>query len=60
MEKYIALIIKHNDYYHKHYVISAPNESKERFTKRIRDCYIEPYNNIEYDIEIYLLIEQLR
>lgn len=33
---------------------------KKDSQKRIRDCYIEPYNNIEYDIEIYLLIEQLR
>ena len=59
MERYIALIVKRNDYSNKHYALSTSNESKERFIERMHNCYVKPYDIPYYSVEIYILGEQI-
>lgn len=59
MKRYIALIVKRNDCSNKHYMVSTSNESKERFIERVHNCYVKPYDIPYYDIEIYILGEQI-
>ena len=58
MEKYIALVVKRNDFI-KHYVLSTPNESKESFINRVRNCYIKPYDIPYFDVEVFELGPEL-
>lgn len=57
--KYVALIVKRNDYSSKHYVVSTPNESKERFIERVNNCYVKPYSTPYYDVEMFELGESI-
>lgn len=57
--KYVALIVKRNDYSSKHYVVSIPNESKERFIERVNNCYVKPYSTPYYDVEMFELGESI-
>ena len=58
MKKYIALIVKRNDY-SKHYVVSTPNESKEKFIERVNNCYVKPYSTPYFDVEMFELGESI-
>lgn len=58
MKKYIALVVKRDNGV-KHYVMSAPNESKERFMERIHNCYTKPYSTPYFDVEMFELGESI-
>lgn len=52
MKKYIATITRVESW-HKSYMISKDNESKERFIERVENCYIKPYAKPYYKVEIF-------
>ena len=63
MTKYIALIQKRTEYGNRSFMVSTNNETKEEFTKRVKNCYITPYLNTDtpyyWEVEIYELGEKI-
>lgn len=59
--KYVALIQKRTEFGNRHFMISNHNETKSRFTERVNNCYIKPYENTDtphyWEVEIYELGE---
>jgi hypothetical protein len=58
MKKYIALVVRLNNA-SKHYVLSSPGESKERFIERVNNCYVKPYSTPYFDVEMFELGESI-
>jgi hypothetical protein len=56
---YIATIIRVNNSFQKSYMVSTDNESKERFIERVENCYIKPYKEHYYDVEIFEVKERV-
>ena len=58
MKKYIALIVRIGSGV-KHYMVSTPNETKERFIERVNNCYVKPYKTPHFEVEMFELGESI-
>lgn len=56
--RYIATIKRINSY-QKSYMVSTDNESKERFIERVENCYVRPYKEPYFYVEIFEVKERV-
>lgn len=56
--RYVATISRINSF-QKSYMVSTDNESKDRFIERVENCYIRPYKEPNYEVEIFEVKERV-
>lgn len=56
--RYVATISRINSF-QKSYMVSTNNESKDRFIERVENCYIRPYKEPYYEVEIFEVKERV-